>query len=257
MKRSLLTRCMTLCAALTLTTASAAQIADGTWTLSRLSDGAGTVTTGGLEAPTLKLLGTSISTADGTQVSGSAGCNVFSTSGIFGNNLQMGGTLKLGPIAATRKLCAEAQMTLERRYLNVLAQARAFVRVGDTLILTSGTSKAVFTLGSEMEKRLRATWRLVGSQGAEPLTLTFGEGGRVSGTTGCNNLMGQYDVMDGGLTFGPLATTRRACTDPALAQQEQTFLKDLSEVTSYEVAGSMLKLTTGSGKVLTLARPVN
>lgn len=75
----------------------------------------------------------------------------------------------------------------------------------------------------------------------------------MSGTTGGDTLC---TVMDGGLTFGPLATTRRACTDPTLAQQEQTFLTDLSEVVSYEVAGSMLKLTTSSGKVLQLARPV-
>ncbi|AZI44132.1 META domain-containing protein [Deinococcus psychrotolerans] len=248
---------LALCAALTLTNASAAQIADGTWTLIRLTDTLGTISTGGLDAPTLKLLGTSISTAEGTQVSGSTGCNVFSTSGLFGNNLQMGGTLKLGPIAATRKLCPETQMILEQRYLDVLAQARAFVRVGDTLILTSGTSKAVYQMGSVMESRLKATWRLVGGQSNEPLTVTFAEDGHVSGTTGCNSLMGTYNVMDGQLTFGPLATTRRACTDPALAEQEQTFLKDLSEVTGYQVAGSMLKLTTTSGKVLTLARPVN
>ena len=38
---------------------------------------------GGLDAPTLKLLGTSISTAEGTQVSGNAGCNTFKTTGIF------------------------------------------------------------------------------------------------------------------------------------------------------------------------------
>ncbi len=246
-----------LCAALTQTPASAAQIADGTWTLTRLTDASGTIFTGGLDAPTLKLLGTSISTAEGTQVSGSAGCNDFSTSGVFGANLQMGGTLSLGAIATTRKLCADAQMTLERRYLNVLSQARAFVRVGNTLILTSGTSKAVYQMGSVMESRLKATWRLVGGQGNEALTLTFGTDGRVSGTTGCNTLMGTYNVLDAGLTFGPLATTRRACVDAALAQQEQTFLQDLSEVTGYAVTGSMLRLNTTSGKVLELARPVN
>ncbi|MBB6018764.1 hypothetical protein [Deinococcus radiopugnans] len=49
---------LALCAALTLTTASAAQIADGIWTLTRLTDASGTIATGGLEAPTLKLLGT-------------------------------------------------------------------------------------------------------------------------------------------------------------------------------------------------------
>ncbi len=79
----------------------------------------------------------------------------------------------------------------------------------------------------------------------------------MGGTTGCNTFMGEYRPTDADLTFGTLATARRACTDPALAQQEQPFLKNLSEVASDEVAGPMLKLTTTSGKVLELALPVN
>lgn len=227
---------------------TAAPATDGTWTLSSLTDRQGTVVPAGPDTPTLNV--------QGEQISGFAGCNTFTTSGAL-----TGQTFRFGPLATTRKFCAPEQNALETRVLNVLAQARAFARYGDTLILTSGTSKAVFKMAGSMNTQtdtgLTATWRLVGAQGGEPLTLTFGKDGRVSGNTGCNSLMGEYDVMDDTLTFGPLGVTRRACPDAALAQQEQSFLKDLSEVTDYEVAGTVLKLTTGSGKVLTLARSAN
>lgn len=241
-----------LSAALALASLASAQTpaltTDGAWTLSSLTDGQGTVAPTGMDLPTLSV--------QGEQISGFAGCNTFTTSGAL-----TGQTFRFGPLATTRKLCAPEQNALETRVLNVLAQARAFARYGETLILTSGTSKVVFKRAGEMEGKvntpLMATWRLVGAQGSEPLTLTFGKDGRVSGNAGCNNFMGEYSALDGQLTFGPLASTRRACIDPALNAQEQTFLKDLSEVTGYEVSGSMLRLTTKSGKVLELARPVN
>ncbi|MDV6374148.1 META domain-containing protein [Deinococcus arenicola] len=242
-----------LTAALGLSALAAAQNAapttDGTWTLTSLTDKQqGTSAVTGTDIPTLSV--------QGEQMSGSAGCNTFTTSGGL-----TGQTFRFGPLATTRKLCEPAQNALETRYLNVLAQARAFVLRGDTLTLTSGMSKAVFKMkskvGGTVNTRLNATWRLVGAQGEEPLTLTFGADGRVNGNTGCNLFMGEYRVTDAGLSFGALGMTRRACAEEALGKQEQTFVQDLSEVTGYEVAGSTLKLTTTSGKVLELARPVN
>ena len=55
---------------LALAQSGSGQIADGTWTLQELRDTTGMERFGGLEAPTLRLLGTGISTAEGTQVSG-------------------------------------------------------------------------------------------------------------------------------------------------------------------------------------------
>ena len=171
--------------ATSLGSASAAQIADGTWTLTRLTDAGGTLHFGGLDAPTLKLLGTSISTAEGTQVSGNAGCNTFKTTGIFKIN-----TLQLRPIATTRKACAESVMQAETRYLNVLAAARGFVRQGATLILSTGTKRAVFMYGTEAQRRILTEWRFVGGQGNEPLTVRFAKDGRISGFSGCNTYTG-------------------------------------------------------------------
>ena len=236
--------------ATSLAPASAAQIADGTWTLTRLTDAAGTLHFGGLDAPTLKLLGTSISTAEGTQVSGNAGCNTFRTTGIFKLD-----TFQLKPIATTRKACAEPVMQTERRYLNVLRAARSFVRQGDTLILSTGTERAVFMYGTEAQRRILTEWRFVGGEGKEPLTVRFSKEGRISGFSGCNTYTGRYGVMDDALSVGPLASTRRACLSEALQTQEQTYLQDLQAVRSFSVAGTQLILITRAGKRLVFVVP--
>ena len=236
--------------AMSLAPASAAQIADGTWTLTRLTDAAGTIHFGGLDSPTLKLLGTSISTAEGTQVSGTAGCNTFRTTGIFKIN-----TLQLRPIVTTRKACPESVTQAETRYLNVLSSARSFVRQGDTLILSTGTERAVFMYGTVAQRRILTEWRLVGGEGKEPLTVRFSREGRISGFSGCNTYTGLYDVRDDTLSVGPLASTRRACLSPALQTQERTYLQDLQAVRSFSAAGTQLILITQAGKRLEFVVP--
>ena len=249
---------LTVLAALSLGTASAAQIADGTWTLVRLTDNAGSLSFGGLDAPTLKLLGTSISTAEGTQVSGNAGCNTFKTTGIFKTKM-----LVLNPVAATKKACSETVMRAEARYLKVLGAARSFSRQGDRLILSTGTARAVFRFGTEAQRRLLTEWRFIGGEGKgiggegqEPLTVRFTAAGRVSGFSGCNTFTGPYTVMDAALSVGPLASTRRACLSSALQLQEQSYLKSLQDVRGFEVAGTQLTLVTRAGERLVFAVPL-
>lgn len=236
----------------TVAHAQSGQIADGTWTLRELRDASGTQRFGGPEAPTLRLLGTGISTAEGTQVSGFAGCNTFKTTAVFTAQ-----TLKLRPLATTRRACPEPQMAVEQRYLQLLAGARVYVRQGQRLTLTTGTARAVYVYGSEAGRRLVATWRLVGFQGDQPLTVTFAADGRVSGSGGCNTFVGRYTVDDQTLSVGPLASTRRACATPELQAQEQRFLQDLQQVTRVEVSGPQLTLITRNGTRLQFARPVN
>ena len=238
--------------ALSSGSAFAAQIADGTWTLTQLTDATGTLNTAGPEAPTLRLLGTSFSTAEGTQVSGFAGCNTFKTTAVFTAQ-----TLKLRPIATTKMACPEPQLALEQRYLRVLAGARVYVRQGTKLTLTTGQARVVFVYGSEASRRLVTTWRLVGTQGNTPPMVTFSADGRITGSSGCNTFMGRYEVDDQALSVGPLASTRLACATPELQAQEQRFLQDLQQVTRLEVSGGQLTLVTRDGSRIEFQRPVN
>lgn len=62
-----------------------------------------------------------------------------------------------------------------------------------------------------------ATLRLLASRGQGP-SLAFSADGTVAGSSGCNRLTGSYEIEGGhSLSFGPLATTRRACPPPLMA----------------------------------------
>ncbi|MCW5623282.1 MAG: META domain-containing protein [Burkholderiales bacterium] len=97
-------------------------------------------------------------------------------------------------------------------------------------------------------------WRLVelnGTpvkvEGTRAPSLMFGNDGRVSGSGGCNRLMGTYTANDAKLTFGPLAGTKMACPDLEL---ETSFLKALNATAGWTIEGSRLSLQDGRRKVL-------
>ncbi|WP_243855566.1 YbaY family lipoprotein [Sphingobium vermicomposti] len=69
------------------------------------------------------------------------------------------------------------------------------------------------------------------------VTVQFSQGGRVSGSAGCNRFTGDYSLDGQSLRIGPLAVTRRACVT-ALGNQETRFLAILQDVTSWSVNGN-------------------
>jgi heat shock protein HslJ len=79
------------------------------------------------------------------------------------------------------------------------------------------------------------------------LTLNFGTDGTVSGDTGCNTFSGSYTVSGPAITFGAMATTLRACTDPSLSAQEQAYLAALAKTTGYQISGDQLALNDANG----------
>ena len=75
-------------------------------------------------------------------------------------------------------------------------------------------------------------------------TIAFSGDGTVSGSGGCNNFNGTYTVTGSTLKFGPLASTQKACGDPA-DQIEHTYLAALQATTTYQIADNKLQLTGG------------
>jgi len=91
---------------------------------------------------------------------------------------------------------------------------------------------------------LGTAWRLERLNGAavkggtQP-TLEFPTEGRASGSGSCNRFNGIVSVQDGAIMFGGLATTRKACPD-AVMQQEEAYLSALRESVRFEAnAGSL------------------
>ena len=84
--------------------------------------------------------------------------------------------------------------------------------------------------------------------GQAPLLITFGHDGRVSGTTGVNQLTASYSLTADYLTFGPLATTRRA-GPPELMEQEHRLVASLAGMCSYRLDPHTLTIEGPMGLV--------
>ena len=102
------------------------------------------------------------------------------------------------------------------------------------------------------------TWQLV-SLGMEPVsaeaTLTFGDDGRVFGTTGCNRYFGSYELAsDGDLTLSGVGSTRMACP-PAEMAQETEFLNALNSAESVRVQGDRMVLTANGDQLTFQSMP--
>ncbi|MBV8282015.1 MAG: META domain-containing protein [Candidatus Eremiobacteraeota bacterium] len=64
---------------------------------------------------------------------------------------------------------------------------------------------------------------------------------RLSGSGGCNRLLGSYEVDGSTLHFKQVASTMMACPGDAMTH-EQAFIRALESVTSYRIRGSTLLL---------------
>ncbi|MGP9790752.1 META domain-containing protein [Roseinatronobacter sp. NSM] len=76
--------------------------------------------------------------------------------------------------------------------------------------------------------------------------LVFYPDGRMSATVGCNRLIGGYRRHGGILSFGQIASTRMACPD-GMMDQEQRFTTMLRRVDGYRVAPDSGRLTLLAG----------
>ena len=105
-------------------------------------------------------------------------------------------------------------------------------------------------------------WRLVelGGQPAlpgpnqnQPQLRFTGDSLRVVGSTGCNRLSGSYTRDGASLRFGPAITTKMACVDQRLNEQETRFLAALRATERHEIQSDTLTLIGASGPLARFA----
>ncbi len=77
-------------------------------------------------------------------------------------------------------------------------------------------------------------------RGTQP-TLEFPVEGRASGQGSCNRFNGIVSIHDGAIMFGGLATTRKACPE-AVMHQEETYLSALRESVRFEADAESLTI---------------
>jgi len=85
-------------------------------------------------------------------------------------------------------------------------------------------------------------------QQREPSLVLHSENLRVTGSGGCNRLMGSYEVSGNDVRFGQLAGTMMACL--AGMDTEKEFLATLRQVSRWHIAGEHLEFYDASGNVL-------
>ncbi|GAB4266174.1 MAG: hypothetical protein Kow0080_07180 [Candidatus Promineifilaceae bacterium] len=221
---------------------------------------------GSPDNPQRPLPGTQITlTFQDGQAGGSTSCNSYG-----GSYTLNGSQLTFGEMAMTTMECVdEAIMTQENDYIALLASAPSFqIRLGsqnglDTLILTSTQG----TLTFEELKPLSLEgiqWQLHGlANGSdavvstwvdEQITLLFADG-TLSGSAGCNNYNGRYQLDGTQLTIGPLAATKMAC-EPERNEREQQFLTALQKTASFNATHSTITFYDKNGRFLLTIQPI-
>jgi heat shock protein HslJ len=182
-------------------------------------------------------------------VSGSTGCNRFSTSYTLD-----GDKLTIVPPATTMMACDEPGQSVEPAFLAALGEVAGW-RIEDgalALLDEDGGQVLRFDVASPV-----GTWDttsfLQDNAVSSPLpgthlTATFTDDGTLTGSAGCNTYTATYTAERGKIHIGQLATTRKLCTEPeGVMEQEQQYVAALPQATAYTVEGEQLSLLTPAG----------
>jgi putative lipoprotein len=172
--------------------------------------------------PTLRL--------EAGRAGGFAGCNTFN-----GSYTLHAPSLSFGPLAQTSMACEPVGTAIERAYLAALAKVATYALSSSTLELKDASGTTVLTFGTG-NTSLLGSWTATGYltstgsafnsvENGSTLTADFAADGTVNGNSGCNSYRGPWSLAaDGGLSIGPLASTKIACKSDALSAQEASFL---------------------------------
>jgi heat shock protein HslJ len=202
---------------------------------------------------------------DDGNLSGSAGCNNYSTSYEVS-----GDRLTVGPVASTMMMCPGPQgiMEQESAYLAALQSAATYQIEGQRLTIMNAQGGGVLTYAvREPTPLVGMLWEVMGYNNGKggvvsviigtELTATFGEDGSLTGSAGCNNYAASYDLdeaaspTEGAISIGPAASTRMFCAEPeGTMEQEAQYLAALEIASTYRIEGDRLQLRDENGSLI-------
>jgi heat shock protein HslJ len=188
------------------------------------------------------------------RITAEAGCNSY-----FGDFRVAAGALVVGQLGGTLIGCPAELQQQDEWVAAFLASEPKITLAGDTLTLTG--ADATITLvdrevvepdvpleGTRWEVESLVTLDAVSSVPVGQAAFLEFADGQVSGNAGCNQLHGAATIGEDTITFGPIATTRRACPDATAL--EAHVLEVLTGEVAYEIDGDQARLTHASGKGL-------
>lgn len=189
---------------------------------------------------------------EGGRVAGTDGCNRYSMP-----FKARGSEIRIGPTGpSTRMACPESTMAQAEAFTAALFSARSFRRGDGTLELLAANGSVAATFVAQAQSLAGTSWEVmninngrqavVGIVSDATLTMSF-DTVTVSGSTGCNRYTAEYHADGDTLRFSQAATTRLACGDEALSEQERAFLRALESVASMSFEGDRLDLRDQDG----------
>lgn len=123
----------------------------------------------------------------------------------------------------------------------------SMIRVAENLDVTPGPSVQV-----ENTQWTLTSFGLPGDESLETpvltgttLTLEFQPEGQAVGSGGCNSFGASYKVTDNQISFSKLVSTKIACTDEGVMEQEQKYFDALKNAGTLERADNTLKIWYG------------
>jgi heat shock protein HslJ len=181
----------------------------------------------------------------------SAGCNQMG-----GAYQVVDGVLQVGAMMTTEMACEEPLMAQDA-WIGGFVNGAVLALDGDTLTLVAdgvtltGTDRTVVRPDLPLEGTTRVVDGLIVNQAVSSVpagvtaTLVFTDG-KVSAQSGCNSGSGPAEIGDTAITFGPIATTKIACGDPAMAV-ETHVLRVLAGDVAWSIEASSLTLLGAGG----------
>jgi len=85
-------------------------------------------------------------------------------------------------------------------------------------------------------------------ENSEPTAEFDSAEGRVTGSTGCNNYFGSYEINKDNLSIGPTGHTEMWCE--GLMEQEQEYLTILQAAESYQITDGKLEISSSANLLL-------
>jgi heat shock protein HslJ len=188
---------------------------------------------------------------EGGRVSGFSGCNRFMGSYTLDRD-----SVLIGPLAGTMMACPEPQMAIEKAFLGALTGTLRHAISGDRLTLTPATGAPLVFQAESAPTLQGVNWSVTGFNNGRQavvspivgttLTLTFDQG-QVHGSSGCNTYHATYTSEGNRLAIGPVASTRKACSEGVM-QQEREFLAALESVKVWSMSGGLLDIHRADGE---------
>lgn len=182
-----------------------------------------------------------------------AGCNTMS------GQVRLAGKLETPDGLSMTEMGCDAPRHAQDEWLATLLQSGpSWTLDGDELVLTSGETKLVLldravaepTPPVEGTKWLLETIYAGETASSAPTGpyLIFADG-KVTGSTGCNDLGGPATITGSNIEFGPIGMTRKGCPDD-LAPVERAMVAVLQGTVPFEVEHGQLILNPGAQQSL-------